>query len=38
VLPRRPAHGLREATLVTFYQISGDVRPTNEVARLLDEG
>jgi nicotinamidase-related amidase len=32
------AHGLHDATLATFYRIFGDVRPTHEVARLLDEG
>ena len=31
------AHGLHEATLATFYRIFGDVRPSAEVARLLDE-
>src|SRR5262245_54131097 len=29
------AHGLHEATLATFYRIFGDVRPSDEVARLL---
>jgi ureidoacrylate peracid hydrolase len=29
------AHGLHEATLATFYRIFGDVRPTEEVIRLL---
>lgn len=29
------AHGLHEATLATFYRIFGDVRPSEEVARLL---
>ena len=32
------AHGLHEATLATFYRIFGDVRPSHEVVRLLDEG
>ena len=32
------AHGLHEATLATFYRIFGDVRPSHEVASLLDEG
>jgi nicotinamidase-related amidase len=29
------AHGLHEATLATFYRIFGDVRPSDEVMRLL---
>jgi ureidoacrylate peracid hydrolase len=29
------AHGLHEATLATFYRIFGDVRPSDEVIRLL---
>ena len=29
------AHGLHEATLATFYRIFGDVRPSDEIARLL---
>jgi len=29
------AHGLHEATLATFYRIVGDVRPSEEVIRLL---
>jgi nicotinamidase-related amidase len=29
------AHGLHEATLATFYRIFGDVRPSEEVIRLL---
>jgi ureidoacrylate peracid hydrolase len=29
------AHGLHEATLATFYRIFGDVRPSQEVVRLL---
>jgi nicotinamidase-related amidase len=29
------AHGLHEATLATFYRIFGDVRPSEEVMRLL---
>jgi nicotinamidase-related amidase len=29
------AHGLPEATLATFYRIFGDVRPSEEVIRLL---
>lgn len=29
------AHGLHEATLATFYRIFGDVRPSDEVVRLL---
>jgi hypothetical protein len=29
------AHGLHEATLATFYRIFGDVRPSEDVIRLL---
>jgi nicotinamidase-related amidase len=29
------AHGLHEATLATFYRIFGDVRPSDEIVRLL---
>jgi nicotinamidase-related amidase len=29
------AHGLHEATLATFYRIFGDVRPSDDVMRLL---
>jgi ureidoacrylate peracid hydrolase len=29
------AHGLHEATLATFYRIFGDVRPSEEVIRLI---
>lgn len=29
------AHGLHEATLATFYRIFGDVRPSDDVIRLL---
>ena len=29
------AHGLHEATLATFYRIFGDIRPSDEVIRLL---
>ena len=29
------AHGLHEATLATFYRIFGDVRPSDEIGRLL---
>jgi len=29
------AHGLPEATLATFYRIFGDVRPSEDVIRLL---
>jgi nicotinamidase-related amidase len=29
------AHGLHEATLATFYRTFGDVRPSEEVIRLL---
>ena len=29
------AHGLHEATLATFYRIFGDVRPSEEIIRLL---
>ena len=29
------AHGLHEATLATFYRIFGDVRPSDEIIRLL---
>jgi nicotinamidase-related amidase len=29
------AHGLHEATLATFYRIFGDVRPSEEVIRLV---
>ena len=29
------AHGLHEATLATFYRMFGDVRPSEEVIRLL---
>lgn len=29
------AHGLHDATLATFYRIFGDVRPSDEVSRLL---
>jgi ureidoacrylate peracid hydrolase len=29
------AHGLHEATLATFYRICGDVRPSDEIIRLL---
>jgi hypothetical protein len=29
------AHGLHEATLATFYRIFGDVRPNEEVIRLV---
>lgn len=29
------AHGLHEATLATFYRIFGDVRPSEEITRLL---
>jgi nicotinamidase-related amidase len=32
------AHGLHEATLATFYRIFGDVRPSEDVARLLRLG
>ena len=32
------AHGLHEATLATFYRIFGDVRPSAEIAGLLDAG
>lgn len=32
------AHGLHEASLATFYRIFGDVRPSTEIARLLDSG
>jgi nicotinamidase-related amidase len=32
------AHGLHEATLATFYRIFGDVRPSAEIARLLEAG
>ena len=32
------AHGLHEATLATFYRIFGDVRPSDEVIRLLQSG
>ena len=32
------AHGLHEATLATFYRIFGDVRPSAEVAGLLEAG
>jgi len=32
------AHGLHEATLATFYRIFGDVRPSEEVVRLLQLG
>jgi len=28
-------HGLHEATLATFYRIFGDVRPSEDVIRLL---
>jgi nicotinamidase-related amidase len=28
-------HGLHEATLATFYRIFGDVRPSDEIIRLL---
>ena len=31
------AHGLHEATLATFYRIFGDVRPSVEVTRLLQQ-
>ena len=31
------AHGLHEATLATFYRIFGDVRPSAEVAGLLQQ-
>ena len=29
------AHGLHDATLATFYRIFGDVRPSDEIIRLL---
>ena len=29
------AHGLHEATLATFYRIFGDVRPSDDIIRLL---
>src|SRR4029453_6547445 len=29
------AHGLHEATLATLYRIFGDVRPSEEIIRLL---
>ena len=29
------AHGLHKATLSTFYRIFGDVRPSEDVIRLL---
>ena len=29
------AHGLRESTLATFYRVFGDVRPSEDVIRLL---
>lgn len=29
------AHGLHEATLATFYRIFGDVRPSDDIMRLL---
>ena len=32
------AHGLHEATLATFYRIFGDVRPSAELAGLLEAG
>ncbi len=31
------AHGLHEARLATFYRIFGDVRPSEDVIRLLAE-
>jgi len=31
------AHGLHEATLATFYRIFGDVRPSNEIIRILSQ-
>ncbi len=31
------AHGLHEATLATFYRIFGDVRPSDEIIKLLPD-
>jgi nicotinamidase-related amidase len=31
------AHGLHEATLATFYRIFGDVRPSDEIIRILSQ-